>query len=91
VRKEEGACTDGKSNGSKGEFVHDRDSNSQFLSDDTNHLETDPVIDVCRGIGRRLCVFRDGLRGRLTGLLKRIFAGDGLGMAVKELALGVDV
>ena len=57
----------------------------------TNDLETDPVIDGGRGIGRRLCVFRDGLRRRVADLLKRIFTGDGLGMAVKELALGVDV
>jgi hypothetical protein len=49
------------------------------------------VIDGGRGIGRRLCVFCDGLRGRVPGLLKRILAGDGLGVAVKELALGVDV
>ena len=91
VGEEEGACSDGKSNGSKGEFVHDRDSNSQFLSDGINDLETDPVIDGGRGIGRRLCVVRDGLRGRVAELLKRIFAGDGLGVAVKELALGVNV
>ena len=57
----------------------------------TNDLETDPVIDGGRGIGRRLCIFRDGLRGRVPGLLKRILAGDGLGVAIKELALGVNV
>ena len=49
------------------------------------------MIDGSRGIGRRLCVFGNRLRGRVADLLKRIFAGDGLGVAVKELALGVDV
>ena len=49
------------------------------------------MIDAGDGIGGRLCAFRDGLRGRVAGLLKRIFAGDGLGVAVEELALGVDV
>jgi len=68
-----------------------RDSKFQFLSDARNDLETDPVIDGGRGIGRRLCVFRDGVRERVARLFKRIFACDGLRVAVKELALGVDV
>jgi hypothetical protein len=55
-------------------------------------LETNSVaVEVESVAGRRLCVFRDGLRERLARLFKRIVAGDGLGVAVKELALAVDV
>ena len=48
-------------------------------------------VEAESAAGRRLCVFGDGLRERVAGLLKRIFARDGLGVAVKELAFGVDV
>lgn len=48
-------------------------------------------VEVESAAGRRVCVFRDGLRERVARLFKRIFAGDGLGVAVKKLALGVDV
>ena len=55
-------------------------------------LESNSVaVEVEAAAGRRLCVFRDGLRGRVARLFKRIFAGDGLGVVVKELALRVDV
>jgi len=55
-------------------------------------LETNSVaVEVESAVGKRLCVFHDGLPGRVSGLLKRIFARDGLGVAVKELAFGVDV
>ena len=55
-------------------------------------LETNSVaVEVESAAGKRLCVFRDGLRERVARLFKGIFAGDGLGVAVKELALGVDV
>jgi len=55
-------------------------------------LETDSVaVEVECGAGGRLCVFRDGLPERVARLFKRIFAGDGLGVPVKELALAVDV
>ena len=55
-------------------------------------LETDSVgVEVESAAGRRLCILRDGLRERVARLFKRIFAGDGLGVAVKELALGIDV
>ena len=55
-------------------------------------LETNSVaVDVASAASGRLCIFRDGLRGRLTGVLKRICACDGLGVSVKELALGIDV
>ncbi len=54
--------------------------------------ETNSVaVKVEAAAGRRVCVFRDGLRERVARLFKGIFAGDGLGVAVKELALGVDV
>jgi hypothetical protein len=49
------------------------------------------VVKVEAAAGRRVCVFRDGLRERVARLFQRIFAGDGLGVTVKELALGVDV
>ena len=49
------------------------------------------VVKVEAAAGRRVCVFRDGLRERVARLFKRIFACDGLCVAVKELALGVDV
>ena len=49
------------------------------------------AVEVESGAGRRLCVFRDGLRERVARLFKRIFARDGLRVPVKELALGVDV
>ena len=55
-------------------------------------LETDSVgVEVESAAGRRLCVFRDGLRERVADLFKRIFACDGLRVPVKELALAVDV
>src|ERR1035441_10220850 len=55
-------------------------------------LETNSVaVEVESAARRRLCVFRDGLRERVARLFKRIFACDGLGVPVKELALGVDV
>ena len=55
-------------------------------------LESNSVaVEVECVAGRRLCVFRDGLRERVARLFKRIFAGDGLRVPVKELALGVDV
>jgi len=55
-------------------------------------LETDSVgVEVESAAGRRLCVFRDGLRERVAGLFKRIFACDGLRVPVKELGLAVDV
>ena len=55
-------------------------------------LETDSVgVEVESAAGRRLCVFRDGLRERVARLFKRIFACDGLRVPVKELALAVDV
>ncbi len=49
------------------------------------------AVEVEFAAGRRLCVFCDGLCEGVAGLFKRIVAGDGLGVAVKELALGVDV
>lgn len=49
------------------------------------------AVEVESAAGRRLCIFRDGLCEGVARLFKRIFAGDGLGVAVKELALGVDV
>jgi len=49
------------------------------------------AVEVESAAGRRLGIFRDGLRERVAPLLKRIFARDGLGVAVKELALAVDV
>lgn len=50
-------------------------------------LETNSVVvEVESAAGRRLCVFRDGLRERVARLFKRIFAGDGLRVPVKELA-----
>ncbi len=49
------------------------------------------AVEVESGAGRRLCVFRDGLCGGVARLFKRIVAGDGLGVAVKELGLAVDV
>jgi hypothetical protein len=55
-------------------------------------LETNSVgVEVESAAGRRLCVFRDGLRERVARLFKRIFACDGLRVPVKELALAVDV
>ena len=55
-------------------------------------LETNSVVvEVEFAAGGRLCVCRDGLRERVARLFKRIFARDGLGVAVKELAVGVDV
>ncbi len=55
-------------------------------------LETNSVaVEVESAPGRRLCVFRDGLRERVAGLFKRTFACDGLRVPVKELALVVDV
>ena len=48
-------------------------------------------VEVESAAGRRLCVFRDGLRERVARVLKRIFACDGLRVPVKELALAVDV
>jgi hypothetical protein len=55
-------------------------------------LETDSVgVEAESAAGRRLCVFRDGLRERVADLFKRIFACDGLRVPVKELALAVDV
>jgi hypothetical protein len=55
-------------------------------------LETNCVaVEVESAAGRRLGIFRDGLRERVARLLKRIFACDGLRVPVKELALGVDV
>jgi hypothetical protein len=55
-------------------------------------LETNSVaVEVESAAGRRLSVFRDGLRERVAGLFKRIFACDGLRVPVKELALAVDV
>ena len=49
------------------------------------------AVEVESAASGRLCVFRDGLRGRVARLFKRIVKGDGLGVAVKELALGVEV
>ena len=55
-------------------------------------LETNSVaVEVESVAGKRLCVFRDGLRERVARLFKRIFACDGLRVPVKELALAVDV
>ena len=55
-------------------------------------LETNSVaVAVESAASRRLCVFCDGLRGRVARLLKGIFACDGLRVPVKELALGADV
>ena len=55
-------------------------------------LETNSVaVEVESAAGRRLCVFRDGLRERVARLFKRIFACDGLRVPVKEVALAVDV
>jgi hypothetical protein len=55
-------------------------------------LESNSVaVEVESVAGRRLCVFRDGLRERVARLFKRIFACDGLRVPVKELALAVDV
>jgi hypothetical protein len=55
-------------------------------------LETDSVaVEVESAAGRRLCVFRYGLRERMARLFKRIFACDGVRVPVKELALAVDV
>ena len=49
------------------------------------------AVEVESAAGRRLCVFCDGLRERVARVFKRIFACDGLGVPVKELALAVDV
>ena len=49
------------------------------------------AVEVESAAGRRLCVFCDGLCEGVAGLFKRLVAGDGLGVAVKKLALGVDV
>ena len=49
------------------------------------------AVEVESAAGRRLCVFCDGLCEGVAGLFKRIVAGDGLGVAVKKLALAVDV
>ncbi len=55
-------------------------------------LETNSVaVEVESAAARRVCIFRDGLSERVARLCKRIFACDGLGVAVKELALAVDV
>ena len=55
-------------------------------------LETDSLaVEVEAAAGRRLGIFRDGLRERVARLFKGIFARDGLRVPVKELALGVDV
>ena len=55
-------------------------------------LEANSVaVEVESAAGRRLCVFRDGLRERVARLFKRIFACDGLRVPVKELAFAVDV
>ena len=55
-------------------------------------LETNSVaVEVESAAGRRLCVFRDGLRERVARIFKRIFACDGLRVPVKKLALAVDV
>jgi hypothetical protein len=55
-------------------------------------LETNSVaVEVESAAGRRLCVFRDGLRERVARFFKRILARDGLRVPVKELALHVDV
>ena len=48
-------------------------------------------VQVDSAAGRRLCVFRDGLRERVASLFERIFACYGLRVPVKELALAVDV
>ena len=49
------------------------------------------AVEVESAAGRRLCVFRDGLREGVARLFKRIFACDGLRVPVKELGLAVDV
>ncbi len=49
------------------------------------------AVEVESVAGRRLCVCRDGLRERVARLFKGLFACDGLGVPVKELALAVDV
>ena len=49
------------------------------------------AVEVESAAGRSVCIFRDGLSERVARLFKRIVAGDGLGVAVKKLALGVDV
>ena len=55
-------------------------------------LESNSVaVEVESAAGRRLCVFREGLRERVARLFKRIFACDGVRVPVKELALAVDV
>ena len=55
-------------------------------------LESNSVaVEVESAAGRRLGIFGDGLRERVARLLKRIFACDRVGVAVKELALAVDV
>jgi hypothetical protein len=43
------------------------------------------AVEVESAAGRRLCVFRHGLSERVARSLKRIFACDGLRVAVKEL------
>ena len=58
----------------------------------SRRLETYSVaVKVEAAAGRRVCVFRDGLRERVARLFKGVFACDGLRVPVKELALGVDV
>jgi len=91
VGNDGGACNDGKGNEKQGRACSWQKLQFLILIGRYNDSETDPVIDAGRGTGRRLCVFCDGLRGRVPGLLKRIFACDGLRVPVKELALGVDV
>ena len=55
-------------------------------------LETNSVaVEVESAAGKRLCVFRDGLRERVAHSFKRIFACDGLRVPVKELALAINV
>ena len=49
------------------------------------------AVEVESAAARRVCIFRDGLSERVARLCKRIFACDGLGVSVKELALAVDV
>jgi hypothetical protein len=62
------------------------------LKRSNGRLETKSVaVEVESAAGRRLGIFRDGLRERVARLLKRIFACEGLRVPVKELALGIDV